>query len=204
MTPALLCIAAYFVGALPIGLLVAKLWKGIDVREHGSGNIGATNVFRVVGPIAGSIVFIADVLKGFWSPIVAASIGLSSWWQISVAMCAILGHNFSVFIGFKGGKGISTSLGALFGISWKVGLSAWALWGLLVALTRYVSVGSIAASISLAPLTLLFYPGDSARLIFGAIAGIFSIYRHRGNIVRLRAGTESKFGSKKENNSATN
>ncbi|MEP6757174.1 MAG: glycerol-3-phosphate 1-O-acyltransferase PlsY [Chthonomonadales bacterium] len=200
----ILCVAAYFAGALPVGLVVARVWKGIDVRDHGSGNIGATNVFRVVGPIAGTIVFVVDVLKGLWPPLVAVCIGANSWWQIAAAMSAIIGHNFSIFIGFKGGKGISTSLGALFGISWKVGLSAWTLWGILLAATHYVSVGSIAASISLVPLTMIFYPGDTARLTFAAVAGLFSLYRHRANIVRLKNGTESKFGKKKESDIASN
>jgi glycerol-3-phosphate acyltransferase PlsY len=196
MKPWLLLIAAYFAGALPIGLLVAKWWKGIDVREHGSGNIGATNVFRVVGKTAGTIVFVLDVAKGLWPPLVAQALGLNSAWQVGAGLAAIMGHTFSPFLGFKGGKGIATSLGVLFGVSWKVGVAAWALWAIAVAMSRYVSLGSILAAASLTPFTLLFYPGDYPRLTLALVAGLFSIYKHRGNIERLRNGTENRFGKK--------
>jgi glycerol-3-phosphate acyltransferase PlsY len=191
---ALLLAAAYIAGSLPIGLLVAKLWKGIDVREHGSGNIGATNVFRVVGPIAGSIVFALDVLKGLWPPLAMHAGGFGSEWRVAAGMAAILGHNFSPFLGFKGGKGIAASLGVLFGVSPKVGAAAFALWIAVVLATRYVSLGSILAAASLAPFMLLFYPGQWTLFAFGLIAGVFAIYKHRANIERLRNGTENRLG----------
>ena len=196
MKPWLLIIAAYFAGALPIGLLVAKWWKGIDVREHGSGNIGATNVFRVVGKTAGTIVFILDVVKGLWPPLAAHAMGFNSAWQVGAGLAAIMGHTFSPFLGFKGGKGIATSLGVLFGVSWKVGVAAWALWGITFALSGYVSLGSVLAAASLTPFTLLFYSGDIPRLILALVAGLFAIYKHRGNIERLRNGTENRFRKK--------
>jgi glycerol-3-phosphate acyltransferase PlsY len=175
---------------------VAKLWKGIDVREHGSGNIGATNVFRVVGPVAGSLVFVLDVLKGLWPPLAAQALGLGPGWQVTAGMIAILGHNFSPFLGFKGGKGIATSLGVLFGVSWKVGVTAFALWIVVVLASGYVSLGSILAAASLAPLMLLFYPGQWPLFGFGLVAGLFAIYKHRANIDRLRKGTENRFGNR--------
>ena len=190
----LLLAGAYFGGSLPIGLLVAKLWKGIDVREHGSGNIGATNVYRVVGPIAGTLVFLLDVLKGFWPPMAGRAMGLNAEWLVALGMAAILGHNFSPFLGFKGGKGIATSLGVLFGVAPKVGFTAFALWIVVVLVTRYVSVASILAAASLAPLMLVFYPGQPTLFGFGLAAGLFAIYKHRGNIQRLMAGTENRFG----------
>ncbi len=193
--PWMLVLGAYVVGALPIGLLVAKLWKGIDVREHGSGNIGATNVFRVIGPVAGSIVFLLDVLKGFWPPLAAHGMGLGAEWQVGAGMAAILGHNFSPFLGFKGGKGIATSLGVLFGVAWKVGITAFGLWTVVVLAGRYVSLGSILAAASLAPLMLLYYPGQRSLFAFGLVAGVFAIYKHRANVERLCKGTENRFGS---------
>jgi glycerol-3-phosphate acyltransferase PlsY len=196
MQPWLLVLAAYFVGALPIGLLVAKWWKGIDIRDHGSGNIGATNVFRVCGKTAGSVVFVLDVLKGLWPPLAAQAMGLSPAWQVGAGLAGILGHSLSPFLGFKGGKGIATSLGVLFGVAWQVGLSAWALWAAAVLITRYVSVASILAAVSLTPFMLLFYPSDIARLTLAVVAGAFAIYRHRANIERLRNGTENRFGRK--------
>lgn len=193
MTQAVLIAASYVLGAVPFGLLVARWWKGIDLREHGSGNIGATNVFRTVGRTAGTIVFVLDVLKGFVPPTAAALLGLAPAWQVAAGLAAITGHNASPFLGFKGGKGVSTSLGVLFGVAWKVGAAAWALWAVLVLATGFISVGSIAAAIALTPLTLLFYPGDTARLLFAIAAGAFSIYKHRANIERLRNGTEPSF-----------
>jgi len=194
MMPWLLIAGAYIGGSLPIGLLIAKLWKGIDVREHGSGNIGATNVYRVVGPVAGALVFLLDVLKGYWPPAAGHAMGLSAEWLVGAGMSAILGHNFSPFLGFKGGKGIATSLGVLFGVAPKVGFAAFGLWIVVVLVSRYVSVGSILAAASLAPLMLVYYPGQPILFGFGLIAGLFAIYKHRANIQRLRAGTENRFG----------
>ncbi len=196
----LFVIVAYFAGSLPIGLLIARWWKGIDIRDHGSGNIGSTNVFRVVGKTAGIVVFVLDVLKGLWAPLVAAKLGYGPWWQVGSGLAAVLGHNFSPFLGFKGGKGIAASLGVLLGISWKVGIAAWILWGILVAATGYVSVGSIAASASLPIFTWIFYAdnGLAPRLSFATAAGLFSIYRHRANIERLRNGTENRFRQDKK------
>jgi acyl phosphate:glycerol-3-phosphate acyltransferase len=196
MTPWLLLAASYLFGALPFGLLIAKWWKGIDVREHGSGNIGATNVLRVVGKPAGVLVFTLDVVKGLWPPLAAQALGLRAEWQLVAGLAAVLGHNFSPFLGFKGGKGVSTSLGLLFGMAWKVGLTAWALWGLVVLLSRFVSLGSIVAAAALTPLTLLFYRGDNVRLALAVVAGLFAIFRHRANIRRLIDGTENRFGKK--------
>lgn len=193
LTPVLLIVASYVFGSLPFGLLIAKWWAGIDIREHGSGNIGATNVYRVAGKPAGIVVFVLDVLKGFLPPFVAIRLGLTAWWQVGAGLAAIVGHNASPFLRFKGGKGISTSLGVLIGISWKVGLGAWALWTALFGATGYVSVGSIAAAVSLAPFTLLLYPGDIPRLVFASVAGVYSIFKHRANIRRLMDGTESNF-----------
>lgn len=193
MTPALVLIGGYLFGAIPFGLYIAKWWKGIDVRDHGSRNIGATNVYRVVGKPAGAVVFTLDVLKGLLPPLTARWLGLGAEWQVGAGMAAICGHNWSPFLGFQGGKGISTSLGVLFGISWKVGFTAWILWGIVFGISGYVSLGSIVAAASLTPLTLVFYPGDNVRLAFAIVAGGFSIYRHRGNIKRLLDGTENNF-----------
>jgi len=203
MLPAIVLTASYFLGSLPFGLLIAKWWKGIDVREHGSGNIGATNVYRVVGKPAGIVVFVLDVGKGVTPPLAAAHLHLSGWWQIGAGATAILGHSFSPFLGFKGGKGVATGLGVLFGIAPMVGLIGWAAWGVTVAITGYVSLGSIVAAIVLAPLSLLFYKGDTARLVFCICAGIFGIFRHRANIGRLLKGTESSFKKRRAPDEST-
>ncbi len=185
--------AAYLLGSLPFGLYIAKVWKGIDVREHGSGNIGATNVYRVVGRPAGAVVFVLDVGKGFVPPFVAQNLGLNASWAVGAGLAAMLGHNFSPFLGFKGGKGVATSLGVLLGVAPKVGIAGFVIWTTLVVMTGYVSVASIAAAVSLTPLALYFYPGSQAILAFVIIAALVSIVKHRANIVRLLNGTESSF-----------
>lgn len=192
----LLFALSYLLGSLPFGLYIARVWAGIDVREHGSRNIGATNVYRVVGPFAGTVVFLLDVGKGLTPPLVALTLGFGGWWQVGAGLSAYGGHLFSPFLGFRGGKGVATALGVLFGVSWKVALVSWSLWIVLVGLTRIVSVGSIAACVSLAPLSLLFYPNDWARLSFALISGGLTLVKHRGNIERLFKGTEPRLGQR--------
>jgi glycerol-3-phosphate acyltransferase PlsY len=196
-THVLLIAGSYFLGSIPVGLWIVKATKGVDVRQHGSGNIGATNVFRVAGPVIGTISFLLDVVKGLVPPLVAASLGLNAWWQVGSGLASMVGHSASPFLRFKGGKGIATALGILFGLSWKVAVSAWALWAIAFFATGYVSIGSILAAISVAPFTVLFYPNDSARLSFGLVAGALALWKHRANMQRLRAGTESKMLYKK-------
>lgn len=185
-------IGSYVLGSLPFGLWVAKRVKGIDIREAGSGNIGATNVGRVCRPLAGAVVFILDVLKGFAPPMTAAALHLDSQWQVLAGLCAFLGHSYSFLLKFKGGKGIATGLGAFLGTSPIVGALAFALWILAVLLTRFVSVASILAATSLPILSLIFYPGDGYRFGFGLAACLLANYKHRANITRLRSKTEPK------------
>lgn len=188
----LLLIGSYLLGSLPFGLWIARTWKGVDIRTLGSGNIGATNVWRVCGPVVGSVVFALDVAKGLVSPVVGAALQLASPWQILAALLAIVGHNYSVWLGFKGGKGIATSLGALLGVAPFVGLTAFGLFLLELLTLRIVSVGSILGALSLPPLMILYYRGDWYRFAFGVIACLMALYKHRANIQRLRAGTEPK------------
>ncbi len=189
----LLLVGSYLVGALPFGLLVAHFWAGIDVREHGSRNTGATNVYRVVGQRAGIVVFTFDVAKGLVPTLVAARLGYSVWWQIAAGLAAFVGHSASIFLGFQGGKGVSTALGVLFAISWKVGVAGWLLWSIAVGATGYVSVGSILAAILLTPFSLLFYPSDWPRLTFAIVSGALCVVKHIPNIKRLMNGTENSF-----------
>lgn len=200
MTPelqiALLLLGSYLFGSLPFGLWIALKWKGVDIRTVGSGNIGSTNVSRICGPTAGAVVLVLDCLKGTLPPLAGIGLHLPSQWSIAAALLAIIGHNYSIFLGFKGGKGIATSAGALFGIAWQVGVSACGLFGLVFLAFRFVSLGSLAAALSLPPLTWFFYPGDYYRLAFAVFACVMAVYKHRANIQRLRAGTEPKVGRK--------
>ncbi|MDW8208461.1 MAG: glycerol-3-phosphate 1-O-acyltransferase PlsY [Chloroherpetonaceae bacterium] len=185
-------LGSYLLGSLPVGLWVGRRWKGLDVRQFGSGNIGATNVGRVCGPVAGGFVLVCDVLKGLLPPMAGAAMDLSSPWQILAALVAILGHNYSVWLCFKGGKGIATSLGALLGIAPPVALTALLLFGIEILLLRWVSLGALLGAFSLPVLMPLYYPGDGFRLAFGVLACILAVLRHRSNIQRLLAGTEPR------------
>ncbi len=197
-------LAFYLVGSIPTGYLLGRA-KGLDIRQHGSGNIGATNVWRVMGWKWGLTAFMADVLKGFLPLFLLRMLGFpgdASWTaQLLLVLCglaAIIGHNYTPWLGFKGGKGIATSAGVLAALMPLVLAVAFSLWAVLTLVTRYVSVGSIAAALSLAPLAWFFYRGEWILFGLACLAGVLAIYRHKSNIQRLLAGTESKMGQKKE------
>jgi len=183
---------SYLVGSLPFGLWIVRLLKGVDIREHGSGNIGSTNVGRVCGTKAAAGVFILDVLKGLLPPLIAHRFGLSSLGVVLCALLSVIGHNFSVFINFKGGKGIATSLGALLGVAPFVGLGALTVWIVLILATQTVSTSSIGAACLLPPLCIFFYRHDTPLLSFCCVACVMAIAKHKANIARLKAGTEPK------------
>jgi glycerol-3-phosphate acyltransferase PlsY len=188
----LLLAGSYLLGSLPFGLWVAKRMKGVDIRTVGSGNIGSTNVGRICGPKAGAAVFCLDVLKGLLPPLAAMGLGLDSRWQVAAGLMAIIGHNYSVWLGFKGGKGIATSLGALVGTMFKVVPPLAGLFLVTLLATRWVSLGSILCALALPLCIAWLYPGDNYRLAFGITACVMAVYKHRSNIGRLRAGKESK------------
>jgi glycerol-3-phosphate acyltransferase PlsY len=225
---------AFLLGSIPFGLLIARL-KGIDIRAHGSGNIGATNVLRVVGKKYGITCLILDALKGYLPVLLAlnlvridgttpaphlgfldslavtlpAAAALKAQLvHVLTALCAILGHNYSPWVGFKGGKGIATSAGVVLGLMPLVVLFLLGVWILLFLTTRYVSVASIGAAGALPLLTHLDArlqknaDGLSAwqagtwsvpLLVFSIIIALLAIWKHRGNIERLRNGTENRF-----------
>jgi len=215
-------LAFYLAGSIPTGYLLGRA-KGLDIRQHGSGNIGATNVWRVMGWKWGLPAFLLDLLKGFLplflfrtiafpDTSVVRSFGVTSitttvpgdglWTvQLLLVLCglaAIIGHNYTPWLGFKGGKGIATSAGVLAALMPPVLAVSFSLWAVLTLVTRYVSVGSISAALSLAPLAWFFYRGQWILFGLACLAGVLAIYRHKSNIQRLLAGTESKIGQKKE------
>ena len=203
LIPIALVVGSYVVGSLPIGLLVAKAAKGVDIREHGSGNIGATNVARIVGVPWGITVFALDLLKGLLPTLAAAHLVPESAYAppLVVVLCgiaAICGHNFSVFLKFRGGKGVSTSAGVFFYLFPLGAAMAMAVWILAVAATRYVSVGSMLAGIALSAgaLTLPDDPFDASRYLTAVCLAVTALVlvRHKSNIKRLLAGTESRIG----------
>ncbi|HEX2747104.1 MAG TPA: glycerol-3-phosphate 1-O-acyltransferase PlsY [Verrucomicrobiales bacterium] len=201
-------LAAYVIGATPFGYFAGRM-RGIDIREHGSGNIGATNVFRVLGRRVGIPVFILDMLKGFLPVIITRSVlaerGIPyDWAEIGAAVGAVLGHNFTFWLHFRGGKGIATSAGgllALLPIPLAAALSAWLI---LFYSTRYVAVASIAASIMVPTATIVMYLLNAGipkvpqlpLVGFSLLIGLLAVWRHRSNIRRLMNGTENRFARK--------
>lgn len=200
-------IIAYLVGSFPTGYVVGR-FRGVDIRKVGSGNVGATNVTRVLGKQFGYPVFVVDFLKGLVPVLLARTIAhryqldpIASDLCIAVAgVFAVIGHSYPVWLGFKGGKGVATSLGLIFGISWIAALIMCAVWIITFKITRYVSVASIAAAIALpvAMIALLLLQDlRSAVLVyFSWLLATIVVFRHRSNMSRLLNGTEPRFGRK--------
>jgi glycerol-3-phosphate acyltransferase PlsY len=201
VTAVFLLLLAYLIGATPTSYWVGRVFFGVDLRTMGSGNLGATNTFRLLGWKAAVPVAMVDVLKG-WFPVWLFPQRDHSmlWeWTLAYAAAAILGHVFSFWVRFKGGKGIATSAGAFLALSpWAV-LSALVVWIGVTFSTRIVSAGSLAAAVTLA-VALFFVPhkGGNALIAFTAGLTVFVFWAHRSNIRRLLKGEESRFGKRKE------
>ncbi|MDY4921262.1 MAG: glycerol-3-phosphate 1-O-acyltransferase PlsY [Phascolarctobacterium sp.] len=178
-------------GSVPSGLWLVQAIHGIDIRNYGSKNIGTTNVFRTVGPSTAVMVLLCDMIKGIIAIALVNHYFHNPVLDVVTALGAMLGHNYSVFLGFKGGKGVATGLGVLLFLMPKVAGSVFGIWLVLVLLTRYVSLGSIVAAI-FTPLTAWYFGYPCPYVILGAIAGFFVVLRHKENIGRLLSGTESK------------
>ncbi len=191
----LVVLAAYLIGAAPCGVVIARS-RGVDLFRVGSGNIGATNVARALGIKWGLVVWLLDVLKGFVAVLVARSLQPGPWTVALAGMAAPTGHCFSIFLGFRGGRGIATSLGVMLATDWRVGLSAFALWIVVVAATRIVSVGSLAAAASLVPFAMLYGAPDPFQVMVAYITAL-GFVRHYPNLQRLFAGQEHRIGSRR-------
>jgi len=198
----LTALGAFLLGSIPTGYLVARA-KGVDIRQHGSGNIGATNVFRTLGKPLGVFVFMVDALKGFAVVWLAGRFGgASDWAGIIAAVAVIGGHNYTPWLGFKGGKGIATSAGVLLALMpWAV-LCIAIVWFVVFKVSRYVSLASISAAAALPMAVAALWSagcgGNGPLLGFSVLISALAIWRHRTNIQRLRAGTESRFEGKKK------
>ena len=181
----------YVFGSIPCGLWLVQAFHGIDIRNYGSGNIGTTNVFRTVGQKTAAVVLVGDMLKGIMALYIISKFTADPAIVAITALGALLGHNYSLFLGFKGGKGVATGLGLfLYMLPWGA-VAAFSVWAVIVLITRYVSLGSIvAAVVAAATGWYLQYPIPYA--VFGTLAGFFVIIRHKDNIKRLIEGTESK------------
>ena len=197
MTVLLLLLAAYLIGAFPSSYVVGKLVRGIDLRQHGSGNLGATNAFRVLGWKAATPVFLLDIFKG-WLP----TFFFHQWdgtpdarWMLAYGAAAVIGHVFSVYVRFKGGKGVATGAGVFLALAPLAVLVGLVVWALLLFITRTVSIDSITAAAALPVAVSLLY--DQRLILILALAlSLFVIYAHRANIRRLLRGEEHSFRKK--------
>lgn len=204
-------IVSYLLGSIPSGFLAGKA-RGIDIRQEGSGNIGATNVFRILGRTAGICVLLADALKGLLAVMVVADLSALVFGpptlplenapsrqglQLAAGVAAILGHNYTCWLRFKGGKGVATTAGVL--IAWlpMPFLVVLVVWLVVFAASRYVSLASIGAAVVL-PLAAWLLDGRVAMIVITALLSALAIYKHRANITRLLNGTENRFGKKQE------
>lgn len=198
---------AYMFGSIPTSVWYGRAFHGIDVREHGSLNAGATNTFRVLGSRAGSIVFVIDVMKGFTASMMAFMMlqrGLINrdqfeYWQIACGMAGVIGHIFPLFAGFRGGKGVATLLGMTLYLHPQAALCTLGFFVLVFRIWGYVSLGSMLSGLVFPILMLTLFPGHPALVVYGFVVFGLLIFTHRANIQRLRTGTEKKlqiFGPK--------
>lgn len=207
----IVAIIAYLIGSINFSVLISKKMAGFDVREKGSGNAGTTNMLRSVGKKAAAITLICDILKGVISIVIAIIVGniaknLDRELLLQIAgIAVVLGHTFPIFFGFKGGKGVATSLGVLIMSNWQIGLICLVFAVVLMALTRMVSLGSCAAAVLFPVLTLfinqhytVLTDGKSGRVyfVYSVILAIIVLYNHRSNIKRILNGTENKLSFK--------
>ena len=197
----LLSLLAYFSGSIPSGVWIGKTFKGIDIRTVGSKNSGATNAYRNLGAVYGIMTLVIDALKGYLPLLVASKMGVSEKYIVVIGLIAILGHSFSCFLNFKGGKGVATSLGVFLFLAPKaIGISTLGFL-IVVFFTRYVSLSSITAAIILPIMTMILPAKDGVDKltlsILSVFIWVFVIYKHKTNITRLLNGTESKIVFKK-------
>ena len=191
MNWATLLIAAYLIGSIPTGLIFGKLiWKK-DLRRYGSHNIGATNAWRILGKKAGILIFVLDFLKGQIGVLLGAYLFATPCAMVLGGLFALLGHIFPIFLAFKGGKGVATALGVIAALMPKITLIVFAVWLVLVLLTRYVSLGSIVAAL-LTPILAAALREPKEFFAFALAAAVVIIWRHKENISRLKAGRENK------------
>ncbi len=203
-----LAVVCYLIGSINSSILISRIVSGKDIRESGSGNAGATNMLRTMGKKYAIITLVIDILKGVVAIILAnlaVKLGASNVSSYIAGVAVVLGHNFPIFFGFRGGKGVATSLGVVLLLDWKIGLAVLLIALAIMVATRYVSLGSVVAAVVfiLIQTAVMFITNsfDVVRFICVLILGVLLIVRHRSNIIRLIKGEENKLGSKKKEES---
>lgn len=194
MTELMLCVLAYFIGGIPFGLIFSRI-KGVDLRAVGSGNIGATNALRGAGKTVAALTLLGDLLKGTAAVAMGRAMGVSVGFEGMLGVLAVLGHNFPLLLGFKGGKGVATSIGVILIYMPKAGILTILIWLAVAAISRYSSLGALVSFFALPFAASGFGYGGRKSAVAGFLA-VLLIVRHHQNIRRLIAGTESKIGSK--------
>lgn len=190
--------SAYLIGSIPTAYIVGRLLRGVDIRQFGSGNVGATNTFRVIGRIPGLMVLAIDIMKGFICATYVADFFMyivpvtrPELYKVFAGLAAIAGHNWTVFLKFKGGKGVATSAGVVMGLIPNIFWFGFLVWAIVLSITGYVSVASIIASISVPIFTLAFGEATEIVIVMSLLCLII-VYKHRANIGRLKRGEESR------------
>lgn len=196
----LLIVCCYLVGSIPFGFLIVKWVRGLDIRQVGSGNIGATNVTRILGKPWGWTCFGLDFLKGFVATFILSSMffDINADWvlpQLLATIAVVSGHNWTCFLKFKGGKGVATAAGSLFGMTPLVVLTCLLIWIVVLLFSKMVSLSSIVASLCL-PLLMWYFDQPQMYFILSCLLALVSLYRHKDNIKRIWQGTENKIGKR--------
>lgn len=196
---AILIIAlSYLVGSIPFGVIIGRVFKGVDIRDSGSGNIGAANAIRILGVVPGILVLLLDIGKGFFAVYLSTHIMPNMpLMNVSAGLTAIIGHNCSMFLKFKGGKGIATSFGVFLALSWQIALICLATYIIIVAITKYSSLGSLSGTLAM-PIFMYIFHQPVEYFLFSVIAAIFAFYKHKENIKRLLKGEEAKMFGRKQ------
>ncbi len=197
LTWAVVLVAAYLLGAIPTGFMAGKLLRGVDVRTLGSGSAGATNVLRNLGVRAGVTVFVVDLAKGAAAAAVGLAVLGTPVAAVAAALSAVVGHNWPVYLRFQGGRGVTPFFGGLVVVSPYVAVFGGLVAFALIALFRYVSLGSIAGTLATGAVMALLYTLGRVRLellVYAAVGGLLILFQHRGNILRLLSGRERKLG----------
>ena len=193
-------IGSYLIGSIPCGLILGKL-RGVDVREYGSGKTGTTNVLRTIGKKAAAVALVCDLLKGVIAVIIARYVLGSPVGEMAAGFAAVAGHDWSIFIKFNGGRGVATSLGGLFVMAPLAGVGSIAVFVLIIALSRYVSLGSIVGALAGVAIMVALTALDQAPweyLVYTGVVVALIVFQHRDNIGRLLSGSENKLGQKGE------